>query len=161
MIRVLELLISFFMGRAQTEAPPSITAMIQELMPRIRRVITLFSLALGACALICAGIVVALLEMAAQYDRVGYVSFTASNAVGFLFIVIGLFAGYMGLKSSAWFPVQAQPHAPPQSHPSPAAEIITALTPLIQEFIRSRNSAPPNHSSDSSAANDSKSESHG
>ena len=143
MLRFIELLISFLMGRVQTEAPPSITAMIQELLPRIRRIVTLTSLALAACALICAGIIVALLEMAAQYDRVGSVSLTASNLVGFIFILIGFITGYCGLKASAWFPVQAQPRQSEQAHhPSPAVEIVTALTPLIQEYLRSRNPTP-------------------
>jgi hypothetical protein len=147
MLRFVELLISFLMGRAQTEAPPSITAMIQELLPRIRRIVTLTSLALAACALICAGIIVALLEMAAQYDRVGSVSLTASNLVGFIFILIGVITGYCGLKASAWFPIQAQPRHTesayhPSHHPSPAVEIVTALTPLIQEYLRSRNPPP-------------------
>jgi hypothetical protein len=144
MLRFVELLISFLMGRAQTEAPPSITAMIHELLPRIRRIVTLTTLAFAACALICAGIIVALLEMAAQYDRVGSVSLTASNLVGFIFILIGVITGYCGLKASAWFPVLGQPrHSEPAHHPSPAVEIVTALTPLIQEYLRNRNTPPP------------------
>lgn len=138
----LAMIITYFFGRKSSKTK-SLKEMAIEIFDEIsfrsRKVVTLTMMALGSVIIFCGGFFIALIEATSQYDRVGYVGWSAT-------LVAGL--GLIGIASAVFATVFARawpnPHAfqheqiHEQAAPPPTSGIEAALSALIMDFIKER-----------------------
>ncbi|UOF02381.1 hypothetical protein [Bdellovibrio reynosensis] len=81
-------------NRPHKSLKDSAVEVFEEISKKSRKIVTLSIMAIGGVLLFVAGFFIALLNLTMQYDRVGYVSFTATlgAGVGLMVVAAAMFA---------------------------------------------------------------------
>lgn len=138
----LAMIITYFFGRKSSKTK-SLKEMAIEIFDEItfrsRKVVTLTMMALGAVIIFCGGFFIALIDATSQYDRVGYVGWSATLVAGLSLIGIAS-AVFATVFARAW-PTPLSFHHEQiheQATPPPTSGIEAALSALIMDFVKER-----------------------
>ena len=150
--------VTFLMGRYKSILGTSTEPHLEQVLDRAldktldkaRQFLSTVIIGWIGTALFCAGVIIAVMNVASQYDEEGYVFFTATIAVGLVLAVfggLGLF--WMGSqKSASEVSVkkrQQQQQETVQAKPSSPLE--TAIAMLVMDFVKERESHRNNKAS--------------
>lgn len=145
----LAMIITYFFGRKsnKTKSLKEIAIEIfDEISFRSRKIVTLSMMALGAVIIFCGGFFIALIEATSQYDRVGYVGWSATLVAGLGLIAIAS-AVFATVFARAWPTPQSYYHEQihEQATPPPTSGIEAALSALIMDFVKERELKRQSH----------------
>ncbi len=136
------MIMKYFFGKKTSKAQSFKEIAIEifhEISFRSKKMVTLTLTALGAVIFFCGGFFITLLELTSQYDRVGYVSWTATLFAGFGLIVLaaGVFATVF---LRAWpAPGNYRPFTTPREEAAPPHSALeSAFAALIMDFVKER-----------------------
>lgn len=137
----LAMIITYFFGRRSSKSKSLkeiALEVYEEISAKSRRLITLTLSGLGAVILFCGGFFVSLLELTSQYDRVGYVSLSATLAAGLTLMICAVVA-FMGIFWGAWpNSTQHSEHSTQESTAQAASPLENALSVLIMDYVKDR-----------------------
>lgn len=143
MLKILALVLSFFLGRYEQSFKKSTLILIDQFIAKSRKLF-MFLTALGIMALLfTSGVVISLLQMTYQFDHQGYIASNTTLMMGISLIVITSIVFMALFSSSAWASrfkkevLVEHKEAPNKSEHHPSA-FEQALTVLIQEFTKER-----------------------
>lgn len=108
-----------------------------EIAIKSRPLITLTLTALGAMLLLCGGLFIVILELTAQYDRIGHLSWSATllGGMGLTFLATFVFATIFLM---AW-PTPTIPSRSSMEEPlRTTSPLEAALSALIMDFVKER-----------------------
>lgn len=146
MIKLLGLLLSFFMGKFSFHGPKlnireAAMAIFDEAIFKSRKAVTLLLTALASMIFICGGLFISLIDATRQYDQAGIINFSSTFISGLVLMLIA--AGIVTwVFASAWPGVkkqgpQVQEVLERDTRPQPNT-LETALSALIMDFVKER-----------------------
>lgn len=135
------LLISFLVGKFNSYRPPSLKesamAVLEELAYKSRKPAALIFAGVFCLLLLCGGFFMTVIDLTNQFDREGFVRFTAGLGAGLFLVVLNL--GILTwVFTSAWPGAKEHSearHNPPRVAPSSLEQ---ALAALVMDFVKER-----------------------
>jgi hypothetical protein len=156
MLKWIEIIASFFIGKMQANPGPglreSAIAIFEEITYKSRKAVSLIVVSFGAGILALGGFFIALINATTQYDRDGVIGFTSTFVSGIVLILIAV-ATFAWVFGSAWPGVQqhksshktkhrhhehersVEGEEAPQRQPSTLEQ---ALSLLVMDFVKER-----------------------
>lgn len=147
MLKIISLVISFFLGRYDQTFKKSTLILIDQFIAKSRKLF-IFTTALGISSmLLVTGLVAAIFQSTSQYDRQGFITFNSTILAGLILIAISSIALITMFSAKTWESRFKQQMVPPQAHAKSEAQgqrhepnaFEQAITMLVTEFVKDRD----------------------
>lgn len=153
MLKWIEIIASFFIGKMQPSHGPSLResaiAIFEEITYKSRKAVSLVVISLAAAIFALGGFFISLINATSQYDQTGAVNFTSTLGSGLVLILIavGTFAwvfgsAWPGVKQSKAAHKAEQEHhhhqQQEQAHQHQPSSLEYALSMLVMDFVKER-----------------------
>ncbi|MGZ3743575.1 MAG: hypothetical protein ACXWRE_09560 [Pseudobdellovibrionaceae bacterium] len=140
-MRWISLLVSFIIGKINSARPPSLkelaSAIMEEAAYRSRRPVVLLLSGLICILFLCGGFFMSLIDLTSQFDRNGFIQFTASTAGGVILVLFSL-SVFFWIFTSAWPGTQEKKMTEMEAPAQPTSSLEHALSLLVMDFIKER-----------------------
>lgn len=155
MLKWIEIIASFFIGRMQSHEGPSLResaiAIFDEITYKSRKAVSLIVVSFAAAIFALGGFFISLINATTQYDRDGVIGFTATFVSGLVLIVLAI-AAFAWVFNSAWPGVkkyktmhrhqESREFREQQEHvhaqPKQPSSLEQALSMLVMDFVHER-----------------------
>lgn len=144
MLKILSLVVSFFLGRYDMTFKKSTLILIDQFITKSRKLF-IFTTLLGITSLLfVSGLLMAIYQMTSQYDSRGYIAMNSSLATGLVLAGLSLLTLLGLFSATAWetrFKQQIVPAPQPKHKTTSEAPnaFEQALTMLVTEFVKDRD----------------------
>lgn len=146
MLKIISLVVSFFLGRYDQTFKKSTLILIDQFITKSRKLF-IFTTVLGVSSmLLVAGLLTAIFQSTSQYDRQGFITFNSTILAGLILIAIASIALITMFSAKTWESRFKQQMVPPPHHaknethgPREPNAFEQAITMLVTEFVKDRD----------------------